>query len=136
MGNYLQSDMTWYIYRRALSTDEWVSTPLQCWKVSSSEDALAMFKHEVYSFVLRKHTEYEDTKSIYLYQGNIRIAKAHIDTESKQVEIWSTAIREWLASVEKLPPERYPVQEDPFFSKYLKRHAWVSSQAITFVYKS
>ena len=135
MGNTLSSDVTWYLYRRCLSSDSWVQAPLQCWPGTSMEDALKQFKHEVYTFALGRHKEYEDTKSIYLYQGTTRIAKCHLDPETRQLEVWSTAIREWLASEEKLAPQRYPVYEKVFFQKYVKQHAWVSPQSITFVCK-
>ena len=133
MGNYIQSDMTWYIYRRVLSTDEWVSAPLQSWTGISPEDALKQFKHEVYTFALGKHTEYEDTKSIYLYHGSQRVCKALLDPDTRQVEVWSTSIREWLALEEKLAVRRYPIHEKEFFQKYVKQHAWINSQTVTFV---
>ena len=135
MGNFLESDETWYIYRRALSTDEWIAAALQNWGGVSIEDALSRFKHEVYTYTLSKHTEYEDTKAIYLYRGNQRIAKAGLDPETKQVQVWSSSIREWLTSVEKLSPNRYPEYEKAFFNKYVKEHAWINSQTITFVHK-
>jgi len=135
MGNFLETDETWYVYRRALSTDEWIPTALQSWGGVSPEDALSQFKHEVYTYALSKHTEYEDTKAIYLYHGNQRIVKAGLDPETRQVEVWSSSIREWLTSVEKLSPNRYPENEKAFFNKYVKEHAWINSQTITFVHK-
>tara|TARA_B100000683_G_scaffold251812_1_gene268158 strand:+ start:1182 stop:1592 length:411 start_codon:yes stop_codon:yes gene_type:complete len=135
MGNILQADVTWYIYRRVLSTDEWVKEPLQRWTATSMEDALSQFKHEAFTFVLSKHVQYEDTKSIYLYQGNARVAKVTFDADTGQMEVWSTSIREWLASPEKLAKNRYPLLENTFFEKYLKQHAWVNSQAIAFIKK-
>ena len=93
MGNYLQGESSWFVYRRALSTDEWVSTPLQAWPGLEADEALSRFKHEAYSFALGKHTEYVDTKAIYLYSGNTRVAKALIEPESEQIQIWSSSIR-------------------------------------------
>jgi len=135
MGNLIQTDMTWYIYRRVLSTDEWVYVPLQCWTGITVEEALKQFKHEVYTFALGKHTEYEDTKTIYLYQGHSRFCKALMDPDTRQVEVWSTSIREWLACAEKLAPQRYPQHEKAFFVKYVKQHAWINQQTVTFVRK-
>tara|TARA_B100000780_G_scaffold249372_1_gene195033 strand:+ start:985 stop:1395 length:411 start_codon:yes stop_codon:yes gene_type:complete len=135
MGNYLSSDLNWHVYRRALSTDEWTQAALQTWGALSLEDALSQFKHEVFTFALAKHTEYEDTKAIYLYHGNHRIAKARLDPETKQVEVWSSSIREWLSCPEKLASQRYPKHETEFFSKYVKEHAWINTQTITFVHK-
>ena len=135
MGNILSTDITWYLYRRCLSTDEWVAAPLQCWPGNSLEEVLSFFKHEVYTFALSRHKEYSDTKSIYLYQGSTRIAKAHLDQETRQLEVWSVSIREWLASPETLAPQRYPLLEKAFFGKYVKQHAWVNPQTVTFVRK-
>ena len=135
MGNYLQGDSTWFLYRRALSTDEWVSTPLQTWPGIEAEDALGRFKHEAYCFALDKHTEYVDTKAIYLYHGNVRVAKALVEPESGQLDIWSTSIREWLSLDEKLAPKRYPLLKTEFFSKYVSKHAWMNTQTITWVKK-
>ena len=98
-------------------------------------DAIAQFKHEAYSFSLSKHVEYEDTKAIYLYQGSARVAKALLDVETSQLELWSTSIRELLASPEKLAPKRYPLLEAAFFEKYVKQYAWVDTQSVTFVRK-
>ena len=135
MGNYLQTDVTWYTYRRVLSTDEWVPEPLQKWTATTLEDALSQFKHEAYTFALGKHTEYTDTKAIYLYQGTTRVAKVLLDVDSGQLEVWSTSIREWLASEEKLAPKRYPLLEKSFFTTYVKQHAWLNTQSVTFVKK-
>ena len=135
MGNYLQTDVTWYIYRRSLSTDAWVPEPLQSWHGIAEEDAYSQFKHEIYTFALAKHREYEDTKAIYLYQGNQRIVKALFDSETKQMQVWSTVIRQWLAAPEKLSQGRYPVHEKEFFNTYLKKHAWINAQTVTFVHQ-
>jgi|TARA_B110001452_G_C15146994_1_gene399282 hypothetical protein len=135
MGNVLQTDVTWYVYRRVLSTDEWVQEPLQNWTAITMETALSRFKHEAYTFALASHVEYEDTKAIYLYQGTGRVAKALLDADTCQVEIWSTAIREWLSVPEQLAPKRYPIIEKTFFSKYVKQHAWINTQTVTFIRK-
>lgn len=135
MGNYLQKDSTWHVYRRALSTDEWVGVPLQTWPGIENEEALGRFKHEAYSFALAKHTEYVDTKCIYLYCGRTRVAKALLDPESEQLQIWSTSIREWLALVEKLAPQRYPLLQTEYFSKYVQKYAWLDPQTIAYVRK-
>lgn len=135
MGNYIYRDISWYVYRRVLSSDSWVQAPLQTWSGKTLEDALALFKHEVYTFALARHTEYEDTKAIYLYNGNMRIAKALLDPETKQITVWSSSIREFVNSSEKLAPQRYPEHENTFFERYSKKHAWVNPQTITFVHK-
>jgi hypothetical protein len=136
MGNYLGgTDITWLVYRRALSSDEWVQAPLQTWGGITEEDALSQFKHEVYTFALSKHKDYEDTKAIYLYHGNTRIAKALLDPETKQIEVWSISIRQWLSNKEKLAAQRYPENEKTFYNNYHKKPAWKDAQTITFVHK-
>jgi len=131
MGNYL--DTTWYIYRRALSTDEWVGNALQTWPGLELDVALSRFKHEIYSFSLGKHVEYTDTKSIYLYNNGTRVAKAL--KKNGQLDIWSLSIREWMSSTEVLSPNRYPLHEKEFFAKYVNKHAWKDTQTITYVKK-
>ncbi len=131
----LRTDVTWYIYRRVLSTDEWVKEPLQKWTATSLEDALSQFKHETYTFALTRHVEYEDTKTIYLYQGSTRVAKAYMDAETSQIELWSTSIRELLSCPEKLAANRYPLLEKQFFATYNKQHAWVSTQSVAYIKK-
>lgn len=135
MGNYLTNDSNWHIYRRALSTDEWVNVPLQKWPGIEPDEALSRFKHEAFSFALAKHTEYVDTKAIYLYNGNSRVAKALLDPESGQLQIWSTAIRQWLNLEEKLAPKRYPLLQTEYFSKYVQKYAWIDTQSIAYVKK-
>lgn len=133
MGNYLQSDENWYVYKRVLSTDEWVSEPVQSWTGTELKDALSQFKHEAYSFALKRHTDYKDTKCIYLYHGNNRIAKARVHPETEQLEIWSANIREWLQCPEMLAAKRYPELKNTFEKKYVTEHAWVNTQTIIFV---
>jgi|TARA_B110000977_G_scaffold138480_1_gene175827 hypothetical protein len=134
MGNF-QTDLNYYVYRRANSTDEWVSIPLHKWSQLQSDEALSRFKHEVYSFVLARHVCYEDTKSIYLYQGNVRIAKAYLNQETKQLEIWSTGIREWLTATEKVSQQKIPPYKTSFFKVYGEKHIWMNTQTIAFAHK-
>jgi len=135
MGNYLERDTTWHVYRRSLSTDEWVNVALQSWPGIEREEALSRFKHEAYSFALAKHKEYTDTKAIYLYSGGTRVAKALLDPESEQLQIWSASIREWITLDETLAPQRYPLLKTEYFAKYVHKHAWIDTQTITYVKK-
>jgi|TARA_B110000093_G_scaffold151879_1_gene166558 hypothetical protein len=80
-----------------------------------------------------KHVEYTDTKSIYLYNNRTRVAKAFKNDE--KIEIWSTSIREWMGSKETLSPQRYPLYEKEFFTKYVHKHAWKNTQTIAYVKK-
>ena len=135
MGNYLSGDSSWYVYRRALSTDEWVNVALQTWPGIEPGEALSRFKHEAFSFALDKHTEYVDTKAIYLYNGNVRVVKALLDPESGQLQVWSSAIRQWINLEEKLAPQRYPLLQTEFLSKYVPKYAWINTQTIAYVKK-
>ena len=135
MGNYITGDSNWHIYRRVLSTDEWVNVTLQTWPGIEPDEALSRFKHEAFSFAIAKHTEYADTKAIYLYNGKTRVVKALLDPESGQLQIWSTAIRQWLNLEEKLAPQRYPLLRTEYFSKYVQKHAWMNTQTIVYVQK-
>lgn len=134
MGNF-QTDLNWYVYRRAQSTDEWIKKPLHHWGDIQLDEALARFKHEVYTFVLEKHMSYEDTKTIYLYQGSERIAKAFLNKETKQLEIRSSSIREWLTCTENVSQKRMPPYKDSFFKLYLDKHTWIDPQTVAFASK-
>ena len=70
-----------------------------------------------------------------MYHGSTRIAKALLDPETKQIEVWSTSIRQWLSSKEKLATQRYPENEKTFYINYHKKPAWKDAQTITFVHK-
>jgi hypothetical protein len=133
MGNF-QTDLNFYVYRRAMSTDEWVAKPIRQWSQLQLQEALCCFKHEVYAFVLARHICYEDTKTIYLYQGNVRIAKAYLNKDTKQLEIWSTSIREWLTSSEKAQPKTPPYKTS-FVKQYIGKHIWIDTQTVAFAHK-
>ena len=133
MGNFFHTEERMCVYKRILSSDKWAPEPVLTWDVESIDHALSMFKHEAYAFALQRYEEYTNTKAIYLYHGSTRVAKALLDPETGQLEIWSIHIREWLTSPEKLTKLRYPLQQKPFFNKYIKRHAWVNPQTVTFI---
>jgi len=135
MGNYLQTNVVWYVYRRTLNTDQWISEPVQVWEGIVEDDALGQFKHEAWAFSLGKYDYKEDTKAIYLYCGSERVAKVLLDQETGQVNVWSTKIREWVQRDEKLAKLRYPIQEANFFKLYHKNYAWADPQTISFVKK-
>lgn len=133
MGNLI--DLNWYVYRRAQSSDEWIGPPLYQWGDIQLDEALRRFKHEVYTFVLSRDMKYEDTKTIYLYQGHTRIAKAYLNPETKQVEIWSNSVREWLTCSEKVTQTKTPPYATTFFKQYIDKHTWINTQTIAFVHK-
>lgn len=135
MGGYLSTNDTWFVYKRTLETDTWINEALQTWEGITASVALSRFKHEAYAFSLGKYDYKDDTKCIYLYKGNERIAKVLFDRETEQVTIWSSMIREWIKSEEVLPKLRYPIQQTNFFKTFHPKFAWVNSQTITFVKK-
>ena len=100
MGNTLISDDKFYIYKRQLSSDVLISDPVHTLTNITEVEALSIFKHETYCFGLN-NSQYIDTKAIYLYHGSTRIGKAIIKSENKQLEIWSSAIRQYLQCEEK-----------------------------------
>lgn len=136
MGNHLQTDTNWYVYRRVLSTDEWVYKPVRQWNDILLEEALSRFKHEVYTFALDKDMSYADSKAIYLYHGQGRVCKVSIDGDNHQLEIWSTSIREWLTCSERTSSLRTPKYATSFFKKFVADHAWLNTQTIAFAHKS
>ena len=98
MGNYLSSEF--YLYTRKKATDQY---ELQ---VEFSEgNPMSRFKHEVYAYALNKN--YKDDKSLYLYCGYQRVAKAHIcgsDVKFLEVSFVSEEVsEEWDSCQEQMP---------------------------------
>ena len=135
MGNHLQTDTQWYVYRRVLSTDQWVYEPVHQWNDIPLEEALSRFKHEVYTFALDADMSYVDSKAIYLYHGHVRVAKVWMNLENQQLELWSNSIREWLTCSEQVSKEPSPNYATSFFKKFVAKHAWLNPQTIAFPHK-
>lgn len=135
MGNHLQTDTQWYVYRRVLSTDKWVYDPVHQWNDILLEEALSRFKHEVYTFALGTDISYADSKAIYLYHGHVRVAKACVNLENHQLELWSKSIREWLTCPEQVSNKPSPKYATSFFKKFVAKHAWLNPQTIAFPHK-
>lgn len=70
MGNYLSSDF--YIYSRLLEDDTYVLR-----EELKEGNPMSRFKHEVYAYALSK--KYKDDKSMYMYYGYSRVAKAIVE---------------------------------------------------------
>jgi len=70
MGNYLASDF--YIYSRLLEDDTYVLR-----EELKEGNPMSRFKHEVYAYALSK--KYKDDKSLYMYYGYSRVAKAIVE---------------------------------------------------------
>ena len=74
MGNYLSNDF--YIYGRKKDNDKY---ELLCELKEGTP--MSRFKHEVYAYSLKKR--YKDMKSLYLYCGYSRVAKAIMSRENE-----------------------------------------------------
>ncbi len=74
------------------------------WLEADFQNAMSQFKHAVYTYGLQI-AGFEEYKSIYLYDGNERIAKAHIDQDRLHVSFVSKDVADLFDSCdEKLPP--------------------------------
>lgn len=90
MGSYWSSDF--YIYSRKKEDDSYqVEVELR------EGNPMSRFKHEVYAYALKK--KYKQQKSIYLYCGYSRVAKAIVDGDDPQYLVISfcseEAAKEW-----------------------------------------
>jgi|TARA_B110000208_G_scaffold175841_1_gene221736 hypothetical protein len=132
MGNSFPiTDNNYYIYKRIASTDVWDIAPALTMKTSKIE-ALSAFKHEVYCFGLG-NSKYIDTKAIYLYHGKTRISKAVMNSENKQLEIWSTAVRQYIRCDEKSQQTGKTIKYERLFqNKFQENFVWINSQKIGF----
>ena len=132
MGNSLSvTDNNYYIYKRISSTDCWDKTPTLTMKTSKIE-ALSAFKHEIYCFGLG-NSKYNDTKAIYLYHGKTRISKAKLNSENKQLEICSTAIRQYIRCEEKSQQTGKKIKyKRLFLNKFQGNYVWINPQKIGF----
>lgn len=90
MGNYWSTDF--YIYSRNKADDKYA---LQ--EELKEGNPMSRFKHEVYAYALKK--KYQKDKSLYLYCGYSRVAKAHIEGDDVQYLVVSfcsdEAAKEW-----------------------------------------
>ena len=74
------------------------------WLESDFQNAISQFKHAVYTYAL-KLGGFDDYKCIYLYDGNERIAKCHIEQDRLLVSFISEDIANAFDKCdEKLPP--------------------------------
>jgi hypothetical protein len=132
MGNTIVSDNKYYVYRRQLSSDAFINEPILTLNTCEELEALSIFKHETYCFGLN-NSKYIDTKAIYLYHGSKRICKAIIQSENKQLEIWSSAIRQYLQCEEKSAKAGKPIKYCRLFhNKYQENYVWLDTQTIGF----
>jgi len=104
------------LYTRNISTDKYNEKTI--FHIEQNErfniiHAIGCFKHEMFAFAMGK---LEDTKAIYLYEDNWRIAKA-IRTGNDTFDIIfrnNTYKKMWYDTEERLPPKRWPLLERSF----------------------
>ena len=73
MGSYY-STQNWYIYSRDLTSDGWNKEPLY----ETEKECFGRFKHLVYRFALQETADFKTYKTIYMYNGSNRVAKAEL----------------------------------------------------------
>jgi len=73
MGGYY-STQNWYCYSRDLTSDGWNKEPLY----ESEKACFGRFKHLVYRFALQENDDFKSYKTIYMYNGSNRVAKAEL----------------------------------------------------------
>ena len=90
MGNYWSTDF--YIYSRTKADDKY-----ELKEDLKEGNPMSRFKHEVYAYVLQK--KYQSDKSLYLYCGYSRVAKACIEGDDVQYLVVTfcsdEAAKEW-----------------------------------------
>jgi len=90
MGNYWSTDFS--IYSRNKADDKYALK-----EELKEGNPMSRFKHEVYAYALKK--KYQKDKSLYLYCGYSRVAKAHIEGDDVQYLVVSfcsdEAAKEW-----------------------------------------
>lgn len=74
MGAYYSTKQAWYVYSRDLISDSWNKEPIY----QSNKKEMGKFKHLVYKFSLQTDNTDKKNKSIYLYNGSTRFAKAEL----------------------------------------------------------
>ena len=93
------------VWRRIRTTDRYEPTPLWTWTLPSIGEALGGFKREVYALALGR--DHGTCKSVYLYRGRWRLAKALVypaTTTQRRVVVvswYSRLIRDTYLTVEE-----------------------------------
>ena len=93
------------LWRRVRSTDRYETTPVWTWTTASIGEALGGFKREVFALALGR--DHGTAKSVYLYRGRWRLAKALVypatTTQRRVVAVswYSHLIRDTYLTVEE-----------------------------------
>jgi hypothetical protein len=139
MGNatsYIYSNKSFYVYKRRIDTDAYVSEPVQTWDNIEKSDALARFKHEFYAMALQKYGYDVNTKAIYLYYGSTRLVRAAIVNNQVVIEAASQELQELLSAGEQLAPSRGPLVESQFERQWFRNYARLSVNSVGYVRNS
>ena len=115
MGN----SPTYFVYGRVRDTDRY--TPeLVTFSDTTKREAMAFFKHVVFSFALQK--KHSDCRCLYLYGGSWRIAKAHLADKTFTLEFRTLSDKVlWFEADEKLPPTYWPLCGRTFHQQWNKK---------------
>lgn len=138
MGNatsYIYQNKSFYVYKRRVDTDAYVSEPVQTWDRIEKSDALARFKHELYAMALQKYNYDVNTKAIYLYYGSTRLVRAAIVNNQVVIES-SDDLQELLSAGEQLAPGRGPLIEAHFERQWFRNYARLSVNSVGYVRNS
>ena len=113
------------VHARTRASNQYAAAPVVVLRDDAKlEDALGVFKREVYAFALRRNYGGDptagadsDRKCLYLYLGWWRLARveAAADRSWLRLRFRSAALRDaWFKAEERLGPRRWPLCERQF----------------------
>jgi|TARA_B110000008_G_scaffold275887_1_gene314168 hypothetical protein len=116
MGAYWSSDF--YIYSRQKEDDKY-----QLKEELKEGNPMSRFKHEVYAYTLNKN--YKDDKSLYLYCGYSRVAKAIIEGDDVQYLVITFCSEEAASEWDKCQEQMDKVYVDVIWLERPFLNSWV-----------
>jgi len=116
MGAYWSSDF--YIYSRQKEDDKY-----QLKEELKEGNPMSRFKHEVYAYALSKN--YKDDKSLYLYCGYSRVAKAIIEGDDVQYLVITFCSEEAASEWDKCQEQMDKVYVDVIWLERPFLNSWV-----------
>ena len=116
MGAYWSSDF--YIYSRRKEDDKY-----QLKEELKEGNPMSRFKHEVYAYTLNKN--YKDDKSMYLYCGYSRVAKAIIEGDDVQYLVITFCSEEAASEWDKCQEQMDKVYVDIIWLERPFLNSWV-----------
>lgn len=116
MGAYWSSDF--YIYSRQKEDDKY-----QLKEELKEGNPMSRFKHEVFAYALNKN--YKDDKSLYLYCGYSRVAKAIIEGDDVQYLVITFCSEEAASEWDKCQEQMDKVYVDVIWLERPFLNSWV-----------